>query len=131
MYVKESVMFGGKELSIETGKMAKQADGAVLIRYGDSVVMVTAVSAKTPREGVEFRFKPGILTLPRGTSHGSTYWYDRHVPMIFMGGGIPAGTDPSRAATVDMAPTFAAMLGIPYPKDLDGKLLTAVVKKSP
>jgi polyribonucleotide nucleotidyltransferase len=54
MYVKESVMLGGKELSIETGKMAKQADGAVLIRYGDSVVLVTAVSAKTPREGVDF-----------------------------------------------------------------------------
>ena len=81
------------------------------------------------REGVEFRFKPGVLTLPRGTSHGQTYWYDRHVPMIFMGGGIPAGKDPSRAATVDMAPTFSAMLGIPYPKDLDGKVLTAVVKK--
>jgi len=54
MYIKESVMLGGKELSIETGKMAKQADGAVLIRYGDSVVLVTAVSAKTPREGVDF-----------------------------------------------------------------------------
>jgi len=81
------------------------------------------------REGVEFRFKPGILTLPRGTNHGSTYWYDRHVPMIFMGGGIPAGKDPSRAATVDMAPTFAAMLGIPYPKDLDGKVLSAVVRR--
>jgi polyribonucleotide nucleotidyltransferase len=54
MYVKESVMLGGKELSIETGKMAKQADGAVLVRYGDSVVLVTAVSAKSPREGVDF-----------------------------------------------------------------------------
>ena len=81
------------------------------------------------REGVEFRFKPGVLMLPRGASHGQTYWYDRHVPMIFMGPGIPAGKDPSRAATVDMAPTFSAMLGIPYPKDLDGKVLSAVVRK--
>jgi len=54
MYVKESVMLGSKELSIETGKMAKQADGAVLVRYGDSVVLVTAVSSKSPREGVDF-----------------------------------------------------------------------------
>ncbi len=81
------------------------------------------------RDGVEFRFKPGILSLPRGTNHGTTYWYDRHVPMIFMGAGISAGKDQSRASTVDFAPTVAAMLGIPYPKDLDGKVLSAVVKK--
>ena len=54
MYIKESVMIGGKELSIETGKLAKQADGSVVVRYGDSMVLVTAVSAKTPRDGVDF-----------------------------------------------------------------------------
>ncbi|MBP6609084.1 MAG: polyribonucleotide nucleotidyltransferase, partial [Deltaproteobacteria bacterium] len=54
MYIKESVFLGGKELSIETGKMAKQADGAVVIRYGDSMVLVTAVSAKSAREGIDF-----------------------------------------------------------------------------
>ncbi|MEO8577480.1 MAG: alkaline phosphatase family protein, partial [Gemmatimonadales bacterium] len=81
------------------------------------------------RDGVEFRFKPGILNIPRGSSHGQTYWYDRHVPMIFMGPGVPAGKDPSRAETVDMAPTFSAMLGISYPKDLDGKVLNAVVRR--
>ncbi|MFO0574814.1 MAG: polyribonucleotide nucleotidyltransferase [Polyangia bacterium] len=54
MYIKESVLLGGRELSIETGKMAKQADGAVLIRYGESVVLVTAVASKAPREGVDF-----------------------------------------------------------------------------
>ncbi|MBL9008319.1 MAG: polyribonucleotide nucleotidyltransferase [Myxococcales bacterium] len=54
MYVKESVFLGGRELSIETGKMAKQADGAVLVTYGESVVMVTACSSKSPREGVDF-----------------------------------------------------------------------------
>jgi arylsulfatase A-like enzyme len=79
------------------------------------------------REGVEFRFIPGVLALPRGSSHGQTYWYDRHVPMIFMGPGIPAGRDSSRAATVDFAPTFSAILGIPYPHDLDGKVLSGVV----
>ncbi len=79
------------------------------------------------REGVEYRFIPGVLSGQRGSSHGQTYWYDRHVPMIFMGPGIPAGRDPSRAATVDFAPTFSAILGIAYPKDLDGKVLTGVV----
>lgn len=44
----------GQEFSIETGKMAKQADGAVMVRYGDSVVLVTAVMAKEAREEVNF-----------------------------------------------------------------------------
>src|SRR5437868_12664056 len=54
MYVKESISIGGKELSIETGKMAKQADGAVVVRYGDTMVLVTAVANKSAREGVDF-----------------------------------------------------------------------------
>ena len=54
MYVKESVMLGGRELSIETGKMAKQADGSVLVRYGDSMVLVTVCSARNAKEGVDF-----------------------------------------------------------------------------
>jgi len=41
-------------MSFETGRMARQADGAVVVRYGDTVVLVTAVAAKAPREGVDF-----------------------------------------------------------------------------
>jgi len=44
----------GKELSFKTGKMARQADGSVLAQYGDTVVLATAVSSKTPREGIDF-----------------------------------------------------------------------------
>jgi polyribonucleotide nucleotidyltransferase len=44
---------GGRVLSIETGKLAKQAEGAVLVRYGDTVVLVTVVRAE-PREGIDF-----------------------------------------------------------------------------
>ncbi len=43
-----------KKLSLETGKLARQADGAVVARYGDTVVLATAVSSKTLREGVDF-----------------------------------------------------------------------------
>src|SRR5471030_1668405 len=43
-----------KPLSIETGKLAKQAHGSVVIRYGDSVVLVTACRAGSPREGIDF-----------------------------------------------------------------------------
>ena len=45
---------GSQTLSIETGKLAKQADGSVLVRFGDSVVLVTACRAATPREGIDF-----------------------------------------------------------------------------
>jgi polyribonucleotide nucleotidyltransferase len=44
----------GKQLIIETGQMARQADGAVVVRYGDTVVLATAVASKTPKEGLDF-----------------------------------------------------------------------------
>jgi polyribonucleotide nucleotidyltransferase len=50
MFIRESVSVGGKEYSIETGRMAKQADGAVVVRYGDTLVLVTAVALDTVRE---------------------------------------------------------------------------------
>ena len=45
---------GRNELKIETGKLAKQADGAVVVRYGETVVLVTACCAPTGREGIDF-----------------------------------------------------------------------------
>jgi polyribonucleotide nucleotidyltransferase len=45
---------GGRTLSIETGKMARQADGAVVVRYGDTVVLVTAVVAPPRQEAIDF-----------------------------------------------------------------------------
>src|ERR1700683_3692891 len=46
--------WGGRPLRLETGKIARQADGAVLATYGETVVLATVVAAKTPREGVDF-----------------------------------------------------------------------------
>ncbi len=45
---------GDRIFSVETGKMARQADGAVVIRYGDTMVLVTAVSTDEIREGIDF-----------------------------------------------------------------------------
>jgi polyribonucleotide nucleotidyltransferase len=53
-YLKESIKFGSKDLTVETGKVAKQADGSVVIRYGDTMLLVAAVSARTAREGLDF-----------------------------------------------------------------------------
>ncbi|MBL8151218.1 MAG: polyribonucleotide nucleotidyltransferase [Blastocatellia bacterium] len=54
MYSKKAIIFGGKELSIESGKVAKQADGAVIVRYGDTVVLVTAVGEKGEKDEGDF-----------------------------------------------------------------------------
>jgi len=45
---------GGRKLIIETGKVAQQANGSVMIRYEDTVLLVTATASKKPREGVDF-----------------------------------------------------------------------------
>ncbi|MEG1412166.1 MAG: polyribonucleotide nucleotidyltransferase [Acidaminococcaceae bacterium] len=49
-----SMQLGGRTLTIEAGKIAKQANGSVLIKYGDTAVVVAVTGTKTPREGVDF-----------------------------------------------------------------------------
>jgi polyribonucleotide nucleotidyltransferase len=46
--------FGGKPLTIQTGKIAKQASGAVIVQYGETIVLVTAVSSHDERPGIDF-----------------------------------------------------------------------------
>jgi polyribonucleotide nucleotidyltransferase len=53
-YLKESIKLGNRDLIVETGKVAKQADGSVIIRYGDTMLLVAAVSGRTVREGLDF-----------------------------------------------------------------------------
>ncbi|HYM96030.1 MAG TPA: polyribonucleotide nucleotidyltransferase, partial [Candidatus Sulfotelmatobacter sp.] len=52
--VTKNVDVAGKRLSIETGRVAEQANGAVILRQGDTVVLSTAVMSKEPREGIDF-----------------------------------------------------------------------------
>src|SRR5881296_713806 len=49
-----TIDFGGRPLIIETGKIAKQADGSVTVRYGDTVVLVTATAERKERPGMGF-----------------------------------------------------------------------------
>ncbi len=51
---KIEIEWGGRTLTLETGKIARQADGAVLATYGETVVLATVVSAKEPRAGQDF-----------------------------------------------------------------------------
>lgn len=49
-----SLEFCGRTMTFETGRLAKQANGAVLLRYGDTVILVTATASAEPREGIDF-----------------------------------------------------------------------------
>jgi predicted AlkP superfamily pyrophosphatase or phosphodiesterase len=73
------------------------------------------------RNGVESWWVSGGLGGERGTTHGSPYWYDRHVPVIFMGPGIRSGRIGDRVSTLDFAPTLASYARVRYPGDLDGR----------
>ncbi len=81
------------------------------------------------RQGVYIHWEPHMLVAPSwatrrvGTDHRSAYYFDRWVPLIFYGAGVEAGWSDGRAATVDVAPTLAAMVGVPAPDDIDGRVL--------
>jgi predicted AlkP superfamily pyrophosphatase or phosphodiesterase len=80
------------------------------------------------RFGVYVRFHPNVLEWNSAqATHGSTYYYDRHVPLIFLGASIAAGVSAERVATVDAAPTLARLAGIATPGDLDGRSLESFV----
>src|SRR5256714_251342 len=53
-YLKESIRVGDRDLTVEVGRLAKQADGSCVIRYGDTMVLCAAVGASSPREGIDF-----------------------------------------------------------------------------
>ncbi|MBK1838782.1 polyribonucleotide nucleotidyltransferase [Azospirillum sp. YIM B02556] len=51
---RKEIEWGGRKLVLETGKIARQANGAVLVTYGDTTVLCTAVAAKAPKPGIDF-----------------------------------------------------------------------------
>ena len=51
---REEIEWGGRTLTLETGRIARQADGAVLVTYGDTTVLATATAARSARAGIDF-----------------------------------------------------------------------------
>ena len=80
-------------------------------------------AARSP--DVQLRFKEWHLVDadPQGTSHGSPYRYDTHVPVLFYGAGVRPGVHAQPVGTVDVAPTLADLLGVAKPVELDGRSL--------
>jgi predicted AlkP superfamily pyrophosphatase or phosphodiesterase len=73
--------------------------------------------------GLMVRLRRGtIVDIDRAT-HGSPYAYDRRVPLMFLGAGVPHGVSDAPARTVDVAPTLARLLGIPVPVPINGRSL--------
>ncbi len=72
--------------------------------------------------------EPYYLFEATGTSHGTPYDYDNHVPMIFLGPQIRAGVYAQKVAVNDFAPTLAAILGIEQPSGSIGRVLTEILR---
>ncbi len=64
--------WGGRNLTLETGRVARQADGAVLATYGDTTVIATVVAAKQPKEGIDF--------LPLTVNYTEKYYAAGRIP---------------------------------------------------
>ncbi|HTE65787.1 MAG TPA: polyribonucleotide nucleotidyltransferase, partial [Candidatus Binatia bacterium] len=103
MAIKVEAEIGGKSFSLEAGKLAEQADGAVLVRYGDTVLLATAVSAE-PREGIDF--------FPLTVDYEERMYAAGKIP----GGFIKRESRPSEAAILAMRLTDRPIRPL-FPKD--------------
>ena len=72
--------------------------------------------------------KPYWLASKDGTSHGTPFSYDTHVPVIFLGRGIRPGRYNENVRTADIAPTLAALLGVNTPSGSVGRVLPVIEK---
>jgi predicted AlkP superfamily pyrophosphatase or phosphodiesterase len=88
-----------------------------------------------PERGEDFQIRYCenclITSYPTGTTHGSPYRYDVHVPVIFFGAGIQPGRVDRAIHTVDVAPTLAKFLGYDFPQRVEGAPLAEVLKYKP
>lgn len=77
---------------------------------------------------VAYVLEPSVVSYSHtGSTHGSPYNYDTHVPLIFYGKGINNGQTTELTETVDIAPTISALLGIAFPNGATGKVLSEVI----
>lgn len=85
---------------------------------------------KPSRSGdLQLLFHPAWLNdFEKGTTHGTIFPYDTHIPLVFYGWGVKPGKDYSRTYITDIAPTIAALLKIQEPNGSVGKIITGLFK---
>jgi hypothetical protein len=76
---------------------------------------------------VEILLEPYWMADPDGTTHGSPYSYDTHIPLMLMGPGIRPGRYFDRVALNDLAPTLSTLLGIETPSGSSGRALSEIL----
>jgi len=78
---------------------------------------------------VIFVLEPAVISYPeKGSTHGSSFSYDTHVPLLFYGTGIKRGSTLKETEVIDIAPTISSLLGISFPNGCTGKPLEIVLK---
>lgn len=89
------------------------------------------------QNGYNQKFSGDVLMIPypatlirsrKGTSHGSGYSYDTHVPLIFYGNGIKKGSSSKKYEIIDIAPTLSNLLKIEAPNGTSGKIIAEILK---
>lgn len=81
------------------------------------------------RYGIFVQFKQGMIFDYARAVHGSPYAYDRLVPVVFYGAGVPQRELSRGATTADVAPTLAALAGVRPPSGLDGRVVVKVPRR--
>ncbi|MDY0780038.1 alkaline phosphatase PafA [Tenacibaculum sp. IB213877] len=92
---------------------------------------------KSLQNGYNQKFSGDVMLIPtpatisyskKGSTHGSAYSYDTHVPIIFYGAGIKRGNSKNNYKIIDIAPTICNLLDIEFPNGNSGKIITEVLK---
>ena len=134
-------------LNLETSRVAQKIADEV-INYSKIYKAVTARTMQTThftdgilqklQKGYNQKFSGDVLLIPlpstiirgrTGTTHGSGYNYDTHVPIIFYGNGIKSGSSKKLHTVIDIAPTIANLLQIEFPNGSTGKIVKEALKK--
>jgi hypothetical protein len=95
----------------------------------DPISNKVARSFNSERSGdLEILLEPYWIRAGEGTTHGTPYSYDTHIPLIFMGPGIRAGRYPENVTLNDLAPTLATILQIQTPSGSVGRVLGEIIQ---
>jgi arylsulfatase A-like enzyme len=126
-----------KALKDMLGAMSKQAgvrrvytsdELANAAGASDAQLRAAALSYVPGRSGdLSISLKPGWMFAGRGTTHGSTTADDQRVPVVLYGKGVKPGRYDSAASPADVAPTLAALAGVPLPK-AEGRALKEALR---